>query len=572
MIRIIRQTAQRLNDWFPFGPAPLLILLLMLISGVWLLFNPVERSDADLEMWTFAKNHVEAYENAIPEFEKAHQRNGRPVEVDLQLVHNQAVGVRLRSAFWADSNVPDMVEVMTGWAGSFFIGPVENVGFVDLRPYLERSGLMDRLVRSRLAPYTNRGRIFGLPHDVHPVMIAYRADLFQKHGIDPQALDTWDKFIEAGRRITIAEGGQNDRYMLNLSRKHSGHLSLLLRQRGGNFFDADGRVTLDSEKAVQTMLFYVPLLEGAGRIADDPGSFGAGWVRSVENGYCLAFLCPDWNSKNTEQQIPQMAGKMALMPLPAVEPGGRRTSTWGGTMLGITKQCRDKELAWQLARHLYTDEEDLESRFRDTNILPPITTAWTRPAFSEPRPYWSGGRREVKWTRTTGRGPAGTWQTHDGATVRIEPAATAGRYSILCADEDGPLWEGRVHEAQGRLQGRVANLDPDGRWDRVLAVSVRPPDASAGILSGEVTWGQPLGTLYAHLAEEVPAVHPSPYTELANAEMSTALADCLAYYKDHGEDGLEAFVRRNLKAAADRIRLQMTRNPFGPTEPAGPRP
>jgi arabinosaccharide transport system substrate-binding protein len=77
------------------------------------------------------------------------------------------------------------------------------------------------------------------------------------------------------------------------------------------------------------------------------------------------------------------------MPLPAVAPGGIRTSTWGGTMLGITRRCKDPELAWKLAMHLYLDKPQLAQRFRGTNILPALRAAWHQPAFHEPRPYWS---------------------------------------------------------------------------------------------------------------------------------------------------------------------------------------
>jgi arabinosaccharide transport system substrate-binding protein len=81
---------------------------------------------------------------------------------------------------------------------------------------------------------------------------------------------------------------------------------------------------------------------------------------------------------------------MALMPLPAVEPGGRRTSTWGGTMLGITKHSEHQDLAWEFAKHIYLNDKDLAARFEGTNILPPVRSAWEEAPFKERRPYWSG--------------------------------------------------------------------------------------------------------------------------------------------------------------------------------------
>jgi arabinosaccharide transport system substrate-binding protein len=85
-----------------------------------------------------------------------------------------------------------------------------------------------------------------------------------------------------------------------------------------------------------------------------------------------------------------MSGKMALMPLPAVTRDGIRTSTRGGTMMGITRRCKDPDLAWKLAQYLYLNKEDLAERFRANNILPCSREAWEHPSFHEPRAYWSG--------------------------------------------------------------------------------------------------------------------------------------------------------------------------------------
>ena len=210
------------------------------------------------------------------------------------------------------------------------------------------------------------------------------------------------------------------------------------------------------------MDWYVPLVAGPGRIGNDIGGREI-FTRAVEKGYLLSFVCPDWRSKGTETHVASMAGKMALMPLPAFEPGGRRTSTWGGTMLGITKKCQDKKLAFELARHLYLNPGDLAERFRDLNILPPLKDAWRLPAFHEPRPYWSN---------------------------------------------------------------------------------------------------QPIGKLYAELAEQVPPQYTSPFIGLAKNKMGEVVSACAVYYNARGEEGFDAYVEARLKQAADYVRQQMRRNPF----------
>lgn len=365
---------------FPYGNTALTMVGLTLVSGAWLALRRPHQHKADLRLWTFAKPHGEAYVQAVPTFQKRFPH----VSVDIQIVAWEAVTSRLQAAFWSDLDVPDLVEVEISSAGSFFRGTLESIGFLDLTERVHRSGLWERVVQARFAPYTTRGRIFGIPHDVHPVMLAYRRDLVEKLRIDVESIHTWDDFIEVGQRVT--EPGK--RYLIELPSSESSRLEALLFQRDGGYFDPEGSCILDNEVAVQTMLAYVPMVAGRHRIASDLGG-GQIFTRAVEDGYFLFMIAPDWRTKIIEQDVPKVAGRMALTPLPAVKPGGRRTTTWGGTMIGITKRCPNPDLAWELIMHLYFNKEDLAQRFRDTNILPPARDLWNHPAYHEKRFYWS---------------------------------------------------------------------------------------------------------------------------------------------------------------------------------------
>ncbi len=369
---------------FPFGKAALSILLLTVLSGLWLALRPAPHRNATLTYWTFAKPHYEAYQKALPAFEKAHPG----VTVDLELVSNTALAQRLQAALLANLDVPDLCEVEISQAGSLFRGPQKDIGFTDLTDRLHQTGLYDQMVQARFSPYTSRGRIYGLPHDVHPIQIAYRRDLFEKLGIDPNKLKTWDEFIAAGRRVTVP----GSRYMIQLSDSDAGlGLEVVLFQRGGGYFDPAGRCIMDNDIAIQTMKWYVPLVAGPHPIGRDIGGVSGQFLtQSVENGYLLSLICPDWRCKGIEDDMPRLSGRMALMDLPTVAPGGSPTSTWGGTMVGITKHCRHQELAWELAKYFYTDPAQLVDRYRNLEIIPPFKAAWNQPVFQEPHAYWSG--------------------------------------------------------------------------------------------------------------------------------------------------------------------------------------
>jgi arabinosaccharide transport system substrate-binding protein len=398
----LADVVDRWTAWFPFGKAPLILLIIACITGLYQLANPVSRARPTLRVWTFANAHYLAYCDLIPSYEAAREKAGFDTTVGVQLVTQSAITYRLRAAFWTDLEVPDLAEVEISRAGSFFQGPHEGIGFVDLTPFLERrtpdgERWIDKIVASRLAPYTaikdGRTRIYGMPHDVHPVMLAYRADILEpelkKRGMTIDDLDTWDAFIALGRELTRP----GERYMCEMSASGLMGFEPLFFQAGCGLFDRQGRVTIDDDAAVRFMMKYISMVVGPDRIAADLG--WGGWAKAVEDGAYISYVCPDWRSKFAENRIPAVAGKMKLMPLPAWEPGGRRTSTWGGTMVGITRRCAREgraEQAWELAKHLYFDTKFLRSRFQNSNILPPMKDQWKHPVFEEERAFYCGQR------------------------------------------------------------------------------------------------------------------------------------------------------------------------------------
>jgi arabinosaccharide transport system substrate-binding protein len=372
---------------FPYGRAPFWILVLAALSGVAvLLTHPHGDEDRpDLVFTVFADIHERAYRDVITRFEAENN-----CTVQMQLVNYRALQQRLNSALLVGAEVPDVVEILIDSMGVFTKGPLEDVGFVDLTQRIHDEGLWDSVVQTRFSPWMSRGHIFALPHDVHPVALCYRRDLIDELGINVDELTTWDEFVEVGRRVTRDEDGDGviDRYMIDFPANGDFALEVLLLQRGGGLFDADGRVIFDSEIATATICWLVEQIEGEERI-----SFPAGWgqtlAKTMIDGLVLFYICPDWRTKQFETDVAPLAGKLAIMPLPAWEPGGRRTSTWGGTGLVISKTCRKPELAWKFAKFLYYDKAELGKRFAALNILPPLKEAWQQPELKAKRPFYS---------------------------------------------------------------------------------------------------------------------------------------------------------------------------------------
>lgn len=382
-------------DRFPYGKAPFVLLVIAVLSSVAFAATRTNTRPADLVLATFASTHVQPYRNALPEFEKKHG-----VNVLIQQVDFQSLEARLQSAIVANTDVPDLVEISEGTLGFFTRGPERDFGFMDLTELVKRDGLDHRVVETRYAPWSTRGRIYALPHDVHPVMLAYRRDLVEELGIDVNELDTWEKFVATGRKITkdLDGDGTIDRFMLDLPKNGQWGIQILLRQQGIDLFDAEGNVGFNTPKAVDTVLWYLRETRSPERISYEAG-WGQTFIKALSDGLVLFVMTPDWRSWQYQNDAPKLKGKMALMPLPAWEKGGRRTSTWGMTGLTISKNTKNPELAWEVAKYLYYNKEDLGKRFAANNIIPPLKEAWDLPEFHQPNEFYSNQKLGLEYAR-----------------------------------------------------------------------------------------------------------------------------------------------------------------------------
>ena len=336
---------------FPLGRAPLFLLLLAIASGigVWLVHGSYGETRADLVLATHARLHADIYRQRIPEFEKRHG-----VKVDIQEVEINAMRRKLQASFLAGTEVPDLVEVPDNLS-TYINGPLKDIGFLDLTDWIKEKGFDKTFVASRFSLYSTRGRIFALPHDVHPVMLAYRADIVEDQlGEDMSKIKTWDDFVEMGKRVTkdLNGDGLPDRYALELvAERRSAYLQLLMIQRGDNLFNAQGEVAFDNQSVADLLVWYVTQLRGPQRIAFNPGEGQPMW-RAMMDGLVLFYFMADWRTRQAEAWATTLNGKLKLMPLPAWTEGGIRTSTWGSTGLGIPKRGRNPELAKKLAEFL----------------------------------------------------------------------------------------------------------------------------------------------------------------------------------------------------------------------------
>ena len=367
----------------------LLVLALGAATLVWLRPPAAHRG---LSLWVFAQPHQMAYK---PVIQKWNEEQADPAHrAECLLIDFPALERRLLSGLLSGTPVGELVEVERAVAARTFTGPLADIGFYDLTDRLKQEGLMEVINPPSFAPWISRGRIFGIPHDVHPILLVYRSDLTDAAGIDMSKIETWEEFFTALRPLMADndKDGHPDRYLMNFWPSNVVLLEGLLLQAGGGFFDAKEQLVIDSEVNARVLSSLATWCGGPARVALDVPDFNAAGNALRLRGTVVAALMPDWLGGRWRLDMPELAGKLRLMPMPAWERGGLRTTTYGGTMLGIPKATKDFEAAWRFAKRLYLDPETHASFFRGTNIIPPVRTSWSHPVFSQPDPYFGGQR------------------------------------------------------------------------------------------------------------------------------------------------------------------------------------
>lgn len=364
------------------------MIALSIAAGLWILLSDAAEHTGELSMWTFAEPHYAIYVPAVEEWNA-----GENVPVGMHLIGRQVMDRRMLGGFLGSVPTADVIEAERSTASLAFAGPIEAVGFADLTDLLGNEGLIDAINPPSLSPWTYGGRVFGIPHDVHPVMLGYRSDLVEAAGIDLASVETWEDLFIALRPLQSKAGQDGtgaDRFVLSLWDSESDMLETLLLQAGGGAFTDTGELAIDRDVNVRAVARMVSWMIGPNRVATHVPEFSPTGDRLKVEGHAVCYLMPDWMCNVWRRNVPTLAGKVKLMPLPAWEPGGRRTSVWGGSMLGIARTTGNLDASWAFAKHLYLSEELALQLYRVGDIITPIRGHWDNPIFDEPDAYFSG--------------------------------------------------------------------------------------------------------------------------------------------------------------------------------------
>ena len=158
---------------------------------------------------------------------------------------------------------------------------------------------------------------YAMPWDSGPVAMFYRRDFYEKAGVDPASIKTWDDFIAAGKKIQEANPGvTHDQRRLQRRQRILPHdlqragLRLLRRRRQS--------ITVNQPKCVDAMT-KIKEMKDAGIISS------ADWGTKITNntaGKVATQMYGGWYEGTVRTEIPGRQRQMGR--LPDAEPDRRR--------------------------------------------------------------------------------------------------------------------------------------------------------------------------------------------------------------------------------------------------------
>jgi multiple sugar transport system substrate-binding protein len=254
---------------------------------------------------------------------------------------------------------------------------------VDITGYL--GDAEDQFTESSWGVSTFDGKVYAVPQDTGPLGLYYRKDFFEQHHIPVPK--TWEEFEAAAAQVRAADPNAS---ITAFTPNEPGQWYSLLWQTGGSWFGIDGdtwQVDLNGPESQQLAEYWQGLLDKG--LVPSQQMWGPDFWAAVNKGQIVTLPAAAWFANVLETNVPDLAGKWAVAPLPRWE-GEDATGDTGGAVNPVLKGCDNPEQASQFALWLNTDPESLDILIEDGGLFPASTEGLARPVLDEGKPYYGG--------------------------------------------------------------------------------------------------------------------------------------------------------------------------------------
>lgn len=213
----------------------------------------------------------------------------------------------------------------------------------------------DDIIESAYELSSFDGQVIAVPNQLKSKVWFYRSDLFEQAGIDPDAVKTWDDFINAG--LTLHEKLPNS-FIYNMRQGLTGYRlqNILTSYAPVSFYDRDaGKFQVTSHPGFRGLFEAADKLRNPDLVApvDD---FDPDWAPAFDSGTVASTLINEWMTSFLPQYVPEQAGLWRAHAWPAVGDSNQGSDS-GGSVYVIPKQAKNPEAAFEFLSTVHLTKE-----------------------------------------------------------------------------------------------------------------------------------------------------------------------------------------------------------------------
>jgi multiple sugar transport system substrate-binding protein len=223
------------------------------------------------------------------------------------------------------------------------------------------------------------GKTYAIPQDVGPMMLYYRADLFDKYAL--KVPTSWDEFGTLARTVRAKD---KSRYLATFSSGDPGWFAGLAEQAGANWWTNNGGTwtVAINDAATKKMATFWGGLVNEGILSGKP-MYTPEWNKAMSDGTLLAWPSAIWGAGVLEGVAPSTKGKWKMTALPQWDAGAAATGYWGGSATAIWSKSAHQAQAQKFVRWLNTDPEALDAMISAGGIYPAATAGQSAPSLAK---------------------------------------------------------------------------------------------------------------------------------------------------------------------------------------------
>ena len=343
---------------------------------------------------------------ALVEWQRKHP------QVDVKVVSREFTDhhTAMTTALATSSGLPDVMALEYGFLGRFSQGG----GLTDLSKHpFNADSVKDQFVDYAYAQaYSPQHGQSALPTDIGPGTLFYRKDILDKAGVSEQDLTgSWNGFISAGEKIKKQTGA----YLLAHARDLK---DIIIRSHvpvgGGIYFDSQGKVLVSQDPRFKLAFEKALQVRTAGLDAKI-NAWSNEWGESFKRGSVATQMMGAWLGGHLANWLaPTTKGLWRASPLPE----GVKAS-WGGTFYAIPQRATQKDLAWDLIRHLTLSKEQQLTAFEKFDAFPALKQIHQSQFFNQPIEFLGGQKARLIWRDTANAIKASKVFKHDAIAEEI---------------------------------------------------------------------------------------------------------------------------------------------------------